>query len=96
MAFVFRRSAAGGWWYYFPAALLLKTPLPLLLLLVSTLLIPGLEARDRRALLALVLPAAVYLALAMRFRFNIGVRRLLPILPLLCIVASMPQSGAVS
>jgi len=34
---------------------------------------------------ALALPAAVYLVLAMGFRFNIGYRHLLPLLPLLCI-----------
>jgi len=85
MSFLFGRAKPGGWWYYFPVALLLKTPLALLLLLLSTPFIRGPQAYARPALVALALPAAVYLALAMGFRFNIGYRHLLPLLPLLCI-----------
>jgi hypothetical protein len=85
MSFLFGQSRPGGWWYYFPVALMLKTPLPLLLLLLSTFFIRVPEAYARPALVALALPAAVYLALTLGFRFNIGYRHLLPLLPLLCI-----------
>src|SRR5260370_20215406 len=37
MVFLHGSTALGGWWYYLPIVLGLKTPLPLLLLLASTL-----------------------------------------------------------
>jgi 4-amino-4-deoxy-L-arabinose transferase-like glycosyltransferase len=85
MVFFRGHTALGGWWYYFPMVLLLKTPLPLLLLLVSTILLRGPEAHARLALVTVALPAALYLAFAMSFGFSIGYRHLLPILPLLCV-----------
>jgi hypothetical protein len=85
MSFLFGRATPGGWWYYFPVALLLKTPLPLLILLISTAFLRGPRDYAQPALVTLALPATVYLGLAMGFRFNIGYRRLLPLLPLICI-----------
>ena len=85
MVFFHGRTALGGWWYYFPMVLILKTPISLLLLLVSTLLVRGPEAHARLALVTVALPAAVYLAFAMSFGFSIGYRHLMPILPLLCV-----------
>jgi 4-amino-4-deoxy-L-arabinose transferase-like glycosyltransferase len=85
MTFFHGRTALRGWWYYFPLVLILKTPIPLLLLLASTPLLRGPEAHARLALVAVALPAAVYLAFAMSFGFSIGHRHLLPLLPLLCV-----------
>jgi hypothetical protein len=85
MVFFHGRTALGGWWYYLPIVLVLKTPLPLLLLLASTLVLRSPGPQARLILVTFVLPAAVYLIFAMSFGFSIGYRHLLPILPLLCV-----------
>jgi len=79
-----------GTWLYFPAAFLIKSTLPLLILLC---LAPfaGWRARwSNRAfdLTFLLLPVAVYLAIAMSSSMNIGHRHLLPIYPFLYILAA--------
>jgi 4-amino-4-deoxy-L-arabinose transferase-like glycosyltransferase len=85
MTFFHGSAAPGGWWYYFPLVLSLKTPIPLLLLLASTVLLRPPYAHARFALVSVALPAAVYLAFAMSFGFSIGYRHMLPIIPLLCV-----------
>jgi 4-amino-4-deoxy-L-arabinose transferase-like glycosyltransferase len=81
---------SGGVWYFFPLALAVKTPLPFLLL-------AGLGAGRRRndggsdggsgRPWALILPAALFFAVATASGVSLGYRHLLPILPLLAIVA---------
>ncbi len=92
-AFFAGRYSTEGWWYYFPAALALKTPL-CLLLLGMTGLIWGIV--QRRGFLAndlfLLLPAAVYLAVAMTAKLNIGVRHVLILTPVLVLFAA--QAGS--
>lgn len=75
-----------GWWYYFPLALLWKLPIPLLALTLTG----GLMwlARVRRWEFAETVPwlsALAYLGLAMTSTINIGVRYLLPMMPLLSV-----------
>jgi len=71
-----------GWWYYFPVAIALKTPVPLLLLgLVGTV---GLW-RCRFAVAAPLVAALVYLAITMTGHINIGIRYLLPAVPLVTV-----------
>jgi len=69
-----------GWWDYFPVILFYKTPLALLALAVA-----GLVLLRRRAIayvpLLMLLPA-------MASRINIGVRHVLPLYPILAIVAA--------
>jgi len=73
-----------GWWYYFPLAILFKTPLAVLILLL-----PAVFRKPRReTLIFLLLPAAVFLAAAMRSRVNIGLRHVLMIYPFLDILAA--------
>ena len=68
-----------GWWYYFPVAFALKTSLPFLILSVMSLAwsMWALWKRDWRFLWLLV-PFAIYAALSMSSRINIGVRHFLP------------------
>ena len=79
---------AHGVWYYFPVAFAIKASLALMLLL---LLVPfaiwRTRAANRRESLFLVIPAVVYLAVAMASRMNIGVRHILPIFPFLMVLA---------
>ncbi|HEV2762138.1 MAG TPA: glycosyltransferase family 39 protein, partial [Pyrinomonadaceae bacterium] len=74
-----------GWWYYFPVAFALKTTLPFLLLTVAALAwaLWRLGARRDLRYLAVLAPLAVYLALSMSSRINIGIRHLLPAFPFL-------------
>jgi len=85
-AFLCGEWGAKGWWYYFPLALAWKLPVPLLVLTVAAL---GLWlARLRRWSFAEAAPwtaALLYLALAMTSTINIGVRYVLPMLPLLAV-----------
>ncbi len=78
-----------GRWNYFPVAFAIKTTLGLLILLA---LLPLAMARSRiecwRELLFLIVPAAVYLLVAMGSGMNIGVRHILPVYPFLMIVAA--------
>jgi hypothetical protein len=77
-----------GWWYYFPVAFALKTSLPFLMLAVAALAaaLLALVKRDWR-FLWLLGPLAIYTALSMSSRINIGVRHFLPAYPFLFIAA---------
>jgi len=83
-----------GLWWYFPAVLTMKTTLGLLALLGLTVyaIVTGKlgrwQDRDRiRPLVYLLLPGAVYLAVAIGNGLNIGVRHILPLYPLAAILA---------
>jgi tetratricopeptide (TPR) repeat protein len=86
-----------GWWYWFPVALALKLPLPWLLLTAAGLLLWLMGLRRFSFQLAVPwLAASVYLLLAMTGTINIGVRYVLPIIPLLAVgIASQlaPRTG---
>jgi Dolichyl-phosphate-mannose-protein mannosyltransferase len=88
-SYVFGKLYRHGQWFYFPGAILIKSTLGFLLLFM---LIPVAIATRRgqpwREFLFLAIPAAVYLAAAMRSNFNIGVRHILPIYPFLIIFAA--------
>ncbi len=84
-----------GWWWYFPAAFLIKTPLPVLLLLMGSVIAGvGLLAQRNAALrwtwlnslpvaLTLGLFPVIYAAVSLLSSVNIGYRHLLPLLPFL-------------
>ncbi len=73
-----------GRWYYFPEALALKEPLAMLagLVLAAGVWVIG-GCRRPWLMGAVLLPAAVWMTFAMRGNLNIGIRHLLPILPLM-------------
>jgi hypothetical protein len=78
-----------GWWYYYPVTILVKTPVALLLLLASAVVMA--LRRIRRSTFSEAAPliaAAVYLACAITSRADIGIRHVLPIYPLLAVVAA--------
>ncbi|HVF48592.1 MAG TPA: hypothetical protein VNA19_00815, partial [Pyrinomonadaceae bacterium] len=78
-----------GWWYYFPVAFALKTSLPFLLLSLAALgwMLWRLICKREKLFLALVLPLALYLAVALTSHINIGIRHFLPVFPFLFIAA---------
>jgi len=92
-AYFHGRFSLDGFWYYHPMALLLKTPLPTLLLLVVAML-TALVRRPGRAEGAVIFPLLVYLGASMLGSLNVGVRYLLPILPLMFVFsARLLQQG---
>jgi hypothetical protein len=85
-----------GWWYYFPVALLVKSPVPWLLLSGSAVVwLVGHGRRLSFAELAPLVAAAVFLAGAMTSKANIGVRHVLPVLPLLAVAVAAHYRHAV-
>jgi hypothetical protein len=75
-----------GWWYYFPVAFLVKTPTGVLLGCLIALACLRRRVMPVLLLICLVLPPAVYFALAVRSSINIGVRHILPVYPFLFVV----------
>lgn len=93
-SFLLGRYSDSGWWYYFPVAFVLKTPLASLLLLGGCLMwiaVQAVRGRDylRRRwfdLVALLIPAVGYFAIALTTDINLGYRHLLPVLPFLYVL----------
>ena len=90
-------SSKGRWWY-FPILLLVRTPMVLLAALVCAALYRGTDEseqtlayrlRRRRAATLLTVTAAIYLLVAMTSNYNLGVRHLLPIVPILYLPAAL-------
>lgn len=97
-SYAFSAVTSEGRWWYFPAVFLLKTPLVLLVALVGAASALRAQRREdpeevasailgRRRALA-VLTAAVYLLTAVTSTYNLGLRHLLPVLPLLILPAA--------
>jgi Dolichyl-phosphate-mannose-protein mannosyltransferase len=79
-AYLLGRNSFHGWWYFFPVALAVKTPLGALLLAL-------LGAFNRRVRIPAIL-CAVILLVNLPTSLNIGVRYMLPLFPLLALVAA--------
>ena len=84
-----------GWWCYYPVAILVKTPIPLLLLIGSSVVLALRRARSLTfAEWAPLIGAVVYLGCAMTSKANIGIRHVLPIFPLLAVVVGVQAARA--
>jgi hypothetical protein len=82
-AFLFERKSNTGWWYYFPVAMAVKTPVAMIAALFAALGLCRWRLRKHGWTLAcLIIPAAIYTALALRSHLNIGLRHMLPVYPL--------------
>ncbi len=91
-AYLLGHLSQTGWWYYHPYALLVKTPLPTLALIgvaVGLAALRGLDPRER----GIIFPALLYLGFSMLGSLNVGIRYLLPILPLLYLFAARTVAG---
>lgn len=73
------------WWCYYPATFLLKTPLPLIILIAVGFVRRMRSVWPRRDTFFLLLPAAIYLLIAIATKVNVGHRHLLPIYPFLIV-----------
>lgn len=82
---------ATGWWYFFPVALGVKTPLGLLVLFavgLGTLAWAGVKRRYWTQFAPVAVAMGLLLA-AMTSGINIGVRHVLPIYPMMALVAGV-------
>jgi hypothetical protein len=78
-----------GQWFYFPITFVIKSTLAFLLLLLLTFVAaPYLWGEKKRETLFLTIPAAVFFALSLTSRLNIGIRHILPIYPFLMVLAA--------
>lgn len=89
LAFLNGELSITGWWFYFPEAFLLKTP-PAFLAMAAWAGLAGLLRTRGRSWNGWFVgfPAAAWMAFAMAGNLNIGHRHLVPIYPLLAIVAA--------
>ncbi len=86
-SYAFGRIDSRGRWWYFPAVLLLKTPL--VVLAASVLALYGWRRfRPTPEFLVLTTTLVVYLGTAVTSSYNLGIRHLLAILPLLYLPAA--------
>jgi hypothetical protein len=95
-SFVFGQVTAYGLWWFFPILILIRTPLALLTASVCGLLgwilhyrvgqVP-LDPCRRDSVILLSLATGTYMAVALSTSYNMGVRHLLPIIPLLSLPA---------
>jgi 4-amino-4-deoxy-L-arabinose transferase-like glycosyltransferase len=86
--YILGREYLTGQWFYFPVAFTVKTSLALLLLIPLSLLLRRLYRERPREVLFLLAPALVFMAVAMTWRINIGVRHVLPVYPFLLLLAA--------
>ena len=88
MAFFMGEYSTEGWLLYFPVAFAIKTPIPTLLLIAAALFCARRGvALSRRDAVFLLLPVVLLFLAAARGRINIGLRHILPVYPLLCVLA---------
>ena len=92
-AFLLGKIYTHGVWFYFPIALAIKCTLgEMLLLAIAVWMAASGKIRQPREVFFLLSPAAVYLAVAMTTRLDIGIRHVLPIFAFLLVFAA---AGAV-
>jgi hypothetical protein len=85
LAYLLGEVRQNGWWYYFPVVFFFKTPLPLQLLAIAGTIV---SLMRRRAVELALMPLALMLSV-LGSSINIGVRHILPIYPLLAVVAAI-------
>ncbi len=86
-SFVMGRHTLEGVWWYFPAALAVKTPLLALFGAAAGLWL--IFKNFRRDYLWLILPPAVYFAVALNTKVQIGYRHIMPVMPFIAVLAGL-------
>jgi tetratricopeptide (TPR) repeat protein len=87
--YIFGKIYAHGVWYYFPVALAIKLTLGMmgLLAIAAAAFFSG-RFRPAREIYFLIVPAAIYLAIAIASPLNIAIRHILPVFPFLILLAA--------
>ena len=86
-SFALGRHTLNGVWWYFPAAAALKTPLLVLLAASAGAWIT--VKKFRKDYLWLLLPPAVFFAVALTAKVQIGYRHVMPVMPFLAALAGL-------
>jgi Dolichyl-phosphate-mannose-protein mannosyltransferase len=95
-SYAFGLVSSRGWWWFFPLLFLIRTPLVLLLasccslvgwLLPRSAQLAKENSHEKQMTTLLVLTTSVYLGMALSTSYNMGIRHLLPILPVLYLPA---------
>lgn len=87
-AFLLGNYSETGWWYYFLVTFVVKTPIPLLLFILSGFLFIKRYGAGFAIEALLLLPVALYWLIAIFQHLNIGHRHLLPVYPFLIVFAT--------
>jgi hypothetical protein len=82
-----------GWWYFFPVVVGVKTPIGFLVLAGCGIfaILRGLQSHAWQQHLTVIFPVSIMLV-CMNSRIDLGVRHILPIYPLLAVVAGYAAS----
>ena len=80
-------------WYYYLVAFLIKTPLPALLLLGVALVGCARHPRGSELAVYLLAPAALMIGVSCFDTINVGIRRVMPALPMLAIFSAQVASA---
>jgi len=86
-SFIMGRHTLTGVWWYFPAALAVKTPLLVLAGAAAGLWLAC--KKFRKDYLWLILPPAVFFAIALFAKVQIGYRHIMPVMPFLAVLAGL-------
>jgi hypothetical protein len=87
-SYLFGKIYLRGRWFYFPLAFLIKSTAPFLIMIaLSAVTIVFYQFTARREILFLVAPTVFYFVIAMTSGLNLGIRHLLPVYPLLAVLA---------
>lgn len=84
-SFLLGKRYRGSNWFYFPVASAIKFTLPVLLMAVISAFSLRFWRTKLRELVFLLFPLLAFLGFSMRSGLNIGIRHLLPVLPLLIV-----------
>jgi len=89
-SFLLGRPGNHGWWYYFPIAVLVKVPVPILALAAvgAVTTVRRMRAYVNWVSATPILAALAMLAVSLTVKVDLGVRLVLPLLPMLAIVAA--------
>jgi hypothetical protein len=79
-----------GEWFYFPLTIALKVPLSLLFFAAIAIIIHHLPVKHARKVVAFLgVPPAVWFAIGMTSKMDIGVRHVLPVFPFIILIAAI-------
>ena len=87
-AYLFGNAYPEGLWYYYPIALLIKLTIPVMALALIAVASRRLWRANRRAVLTVLFSILPVLGLAMIGKVNMGIRHVLPVYPLLIVLAA--------
>jgi len=85
--FLMGEHSMHGWWYYYPIAFLLKTPIPLILLLLISIVVYLKNSINRwLELTFLLLPIVTFLCVFSASYYCLALRYILPIYPFIFVI----------